>query len=217
MNEETRPHGAMTLGEWAQSQRSDLVVTSKSEPEPVMLAHNLVAVLDDIEEAREIVRKWERIQTAEAGVGFVAMGRPETASPPVARAVRRHDSGTPKTDPEKVTSHTGRRVLRGAIPGAVIGALVVGVIVAIGEPGLGPIIGAALAGAAFGFVAGGVASYVAGTGWSEAYKETFVEPEMYEVVFASIHSDDAGVIEQAAGATSEAGRFVSVDRNGQRT
>ena len=90
------------LREWAQSQRSDLVVTSKSEPEPVMLAHNLVAELDDIEVARELVRKWERIQSAEAGVGFVAMGRPETGSPQVARAVRRNDPATPKTDPEKL-------------------------------------------------------------------------------------------------------------------
>jgi hypothetical protein len=121
MNE---PSQSVTLSEWARRREPQLHISAKSEPEPVLLAHNLVAAVHDPDASRELLRKWERIQPAAAGVGFVAMssvpqadGRPSYEEPGPTRA---------EGDPQKVTGHAARRILRGAIPGGVIGAIVVG-------------------------------------------------------------------------------------------
>ena len=203
----------LTLSQWARAHNTGLTVVSKSEPEPVLLAHNLIAVVTDPEVARDLIVKWERIQPSDAGVGLVAMadaGR--HATPPS------DEPGAAKSDPEKVTGHAGRRIIVGAIPGALIGAVIVGTIVAILAPSVGAVVSGALAGAAFGFVAGAFASFVGRTGWGEAYKESFVEPESTDVVFASIHSDDPDMIAEAAKVASLPGDvLLSVDRSGHAT
>ncbi len=201
----------LTLSQWARAHNTGLTVVSKSEPEPVLLAHNLIAVVTDPEVARDLIVKWERIQPSDAGVGLVAMSSDQIrhATPP---------SGAAKSDPEKVTGHAGRRIIVGAIPGALIGALIVGTIVAILAPSVGAVVSGALAGAAFGFVAGAFASFVGRTGWGEAYKESFVEPDTTDVVFASIHSDDADMIAEAAKVASLPNDvLLSVDRDGHAT
>jgi hypothetical protein len=211
MNE---PSQSVTLSEWARRREPQLHISAKSEPEPVLLAHNLVAAVHDPDASRELLRKWERIQPAAAGVGFVAMssvpqadGRPSYEEPGPTRA---------EGDPQKVTGHAARRILRGAIPGGVIGAIVVGVIAAILMPDGGNVLGAALGGAAFGFIAGAVISVVAGSGWGEAYKESFVKPEDTVVTYASIHSDDLELIRKAAKAADvPGGTMLSVDRTGR--
>ncbi len=207
-------HTDLTLSQWARAHNTGLTVVSKSEPEPVLLAHNLIAVVTDPEVARDLILKWERIQPSDAGVGLVAMsaGGDRHATPP---------SGVPgaaKSDPEKVTGHAGRRIIVGAIPGALIGAVIVGTIVAILAPSVGAVVSGALAGAAFGFVAGAFASFVGRTGWGEAYKESFVEPDTTDVVFASIHSDDPDMIAEAAKVASLPGDvLLSVDSKGHAT
>ena len=212
MNEHAKP---VTLSEWARRREPRLHISAKSEPEPVLLAHNLVAAVHDPDASHELLRKWERIQTAAAGVGFVAMSSSPKADgqPPSKQA-----PGTVRaaTDSQRVTGHAARRIVRGAIPGGIIGAIVVGVIVAILAPDGGNVLGAALGGAAFGFVAGAVISFVAGSGWSEAYKESFVEPESTVVTYASIHSDDIDMIRKAAKvADVPGGTMLCVDRTGR--
>jgi hypothetical protein len=212
MNEHTN---SLTLCEWARRREPRLYISAKSEPEPVLLAHNLVAAVHDPDASHELLRKWERIQTAAAGVGFVAMSSSPNADgqPPSEEA-----PGTVRaaTDPQRVAGHAARRVVRGAIPGGVVGAIVIGVIVAILAPDGGNVLGAALGGAAFGFVAGAVISFVVGSGWSEAYKESFVEPASTVVTYASIHSDDIEVIRKAAKvADVPGGTMLCVDRSGR--
>jgi hypothetical protein len=179
----------------------------------VLLAHNLIAVVHEPSVSRELLRKWERIQPAAAGVGFVAMSRsPLPDDRPVDRA---------EGDPQQVTGHAARKVVRGALPGGLLGAVVIGVIAAILAPDGGNVTAAALGGAAIGFVAGAVLSFVAGSGWSEAYKESFVEPARTELTYASIHSDDIDLVRQAwkvadlPGGTllcvNQAGRSIALD------
>ena len=71
----TRETSEVTLSEWAKARDPDLFVVSKSEPEPVFMDYNLIAVSRDPQELQEVLRKWERVQPADAGVGFVAMSR----------------------------------------------------------------------------------------------------------------------------------------------
>jgi hypothetical protein len=192
-----------------------LHVSAKSEPEPVLLTHNLVAILREPDAARELLRKWERIQPAAAGVGFVAMSRTPRADgrPPYERPT---EPVRAEADPQRVTGHAARRIVRGAVPGGLIGAVVVGVIVAILTPDGGNVTAAALGGAAIGFVAGAVLSFVAGSGWSEAYQESFVEPATTELTYASIHSDDIDFVRRAMKvAELPGGTLIGVDRRGR--
>lgn len=218
MNARPMPsNDSVTLAEWAQAQEPALFVRGQSEPEPVLREHNLIARVHDPEVSRELLLKWERIQPAAAGVGFVALSRSSEPTGPNAYEAPSHAAPTAKTDPQKVTKHAGSKILRGAVPGAVIGAIVVGLIAVLMTSDAGSFVGGALGGAALGLVAGGVGSYVAGTGWSEAYKESFVEADAADVIFASIHADEADVItkavEQADGIAVDA--LVGADRHGQ--
>ena len=219
MNEETatgaRSPSPVTLSDWARTREPSLHISARSEPEPVLLEHNLIAAVHDPEVSRELLRKWERIQTAAAGVGFVAMSRSPRADgdqPYMSPASLDRAEG----DAQKVAGHAARRIVRGALPGGLIGAIVIGVIAAILAPDGGNVTAAALAGAAIGFVAGAVISFVAGSGWSEAYKESFVEPATTELTYASIHSDDLELIQHAAKvADLPGGTLLSVDRTGR--
>ena len=211
---------SITLSDWARSRDPGLHVSARSEPEPVLLAHNLIAIVHEPHVSRELLRKWERIQPAAAGVGFVAMSRSPRpdGSPPYTRPapVDRAEADRAEADPQKVTGHAARRIVRGALPGGLLGAVVIGVIAAILAPDGGNVTAAALAGAAIGFVAGAVFSFVAGSGWSEAYKESFVEPDTTELTYASIHSDDIDLVRQAANvADMPGGTLVCVDRAGR--
>jgi hypothetical protein len=175
----------------------------------------LIAIVHEPHVSRELLRKWERIQPAAAGVGFVAMSRsprPDGSPSPTRPA----PAERAEADPQEVTGHAARRIVRGALPGGLLGAVVIGVIAAILAPDGGNVTAAALAGAAIGFVAGAVFSFVAGTGWSEAYKESFVEPAMTDLTYASIHSDDIELVRQAAKvADMPGGTLICVDRAGR--
>jgi hypothetical protein len=206
---------SITLSDWARGREPGLHVSARSEPEPVLLAHNLIAIVHEPHVSRELLRKWERIQPAAAGVGFVAMARsprpdgtpPDTRSAPMDRAER---------DPQKVTGHGARRFVRGALPGGLLGAIVIGVIAAILAPDGGNVTAAALGGAAIGFVAGAVVSVVAATERSEAVEESFVQPATTELTYASIHSDDIDLVRQAAKAADmPGGTLICVDRAGR--
>jgi len=205
----------ITLSEWAKARDPDLFVVSKSEPEPVFLDYNLIAVSRDPRESRDLLRRWERVQPADAGVGFVAMSR--SSEPPAVNARVDVPSGevTTQADPQHVAGHAGRKVLRGALPGAIIGAIVLGILAGILTPDGSNVIGAALGGAAIGFAAGGVISFAMGTGWGEAYKESFIEPELADIAYSSLHTNDREMIAKAAElAKQSSDNVISVDRQG---
>jgi hypothetical protein len=205
----------ITLSEWAKARDPDLFVVSKSEPEPVFLDYNLIAVSRDPQESRDLLRKWERVQPADAGVGFVAMSR--SSEPPAVNARLDVPTGevTTQADPQQVAGHAGRKIIRGALPGAIIGAIVLGILAAILTPDEGNVIGAALGGAAIGFVAGGVISFVMGTGWGEAYKESFIEPDLADIAYSSLHTNDRQMIAKAAEvARQSSDDVISLDRQG---
>jgi hypothetical protein len=206
---------SLTLSDWARGREPGLHISARSEPEPVLLAHNLIAVVHEPAVSRELLRKWERIQPAAAGVGFVAMSRsplPDGRRPDTGVAAVDRAQG----DPQQVAGHAARRIVRGALPGGLLGAIVIGVISAILAPDGGNVTAAALGGAAIGFVAGAVLSFVAGSGWSEAYKESFVEPATTELTYASIHSDDIDLVRQAAKvADLPGGTLLRVNRAGR--
>lgn len=180
-----------TLVDWINDHVPALTVVSASEPAPVLLADNVIAVSDDPERARSILRGWERIDNADGSVGLIVMSR-GTSTPPA-------DEGV---DPERVTGHALRRIVIGALPGALIGAVVVGAVAALLTGWNGAVAGAALGGAAFGAIAGAVWSFVAGTGWSAAYTEGFVPPDTTDVVIASFHSKSSESIAAAIDSTS---------------
>ncbi len=216
MDEREHHQDVLTIGEWASRREPNLTVSSKSQPEPVLMEYNLVAVLDDPGDSREVLRKWERIQSAAAGVGFVAMSGSRAVGGPDAYRVSTNQRPVATTDAQRVSGHAGRKSFRGVLIGLVLGAVVLGLLALLLDAGVGGAIGAALGGAALGAVAGGVGSFVAGTGWSEAYKESFVDPAATDVVFASIHSDDADSISEAVRAADlPSGRLLSIDRDGR--
>ncbi|MEZ5298354.1 MAG: hypothetical protein R2697_19405 [Ilumatobacteraceae bacterium] len=198
----------IAITDWARRQAPHLDVVSASVPEPLLLAHNLVAVGSHPDEMREVLLTWERIEPADGAVGTVALG----AAPD-----RPTELGRPSgADPEGVAAHLATRAIQGGLPGAVIGAVVVALIVLALDGWSGVVIGAAIGGAAFGFVPGAVLAYTRGTGWGRAYRDAFVDPTATEVVFASIHSDDGGRIEEARSAVrAPAGvRLVRVGPDG---
>lgn len=199
-----------TLREWAQGLAPGLDVVSSSVPEPKLQAGDTLAVFRTVDDARELVLAWERIEPADESVGFVALG-----TAPDRQAERERPAGA---DPEGVTGHTLRRVLKGAIPGAAVGAAVVGVTAALITES-GAAVGGAFGGAAFGAVAGGVLTMVKGTGWSEAYEHSFVDPSATDVVVASFHSDDPARVSEAeqAALAVDGARLARVKAGGHVT
>jgi hypothetical protein len=218
MNDEftsNEDYPSITLSAWARRREPRLFISAKSEPEPVLLGHNLIAAVVDPEESHELLRKWEGLQPADAHVGFVAM----SSTPKADGHLPVEQPGGPVRaggDPQHVAGHAARRIVRGALPGGLLGAIVIGVIAAILAPDGGNVVAAALGGAAIGFVAGAVISFAVGSGWSEAYKESFVEPASTVITYASIHSDDVDTIRKAAKlADVPGGTMLCVDRSGR--
>lgn len=195
-----------TLTAWIRRQVPTLSVVSASEPTPVLLDQNLIAVSDDPERARAVLRDWERIENSDGAVGLVVLSRSATAV----------DTEADRVDPERVTGHAARRASKGAVPGALVGAVLGAVIALIVAGWGGAVIGAAFAGAALGLVAGAFASVVSGSGWSRAYTEGFVPPDAADVVIASIHSSSAESISAAIDAAPDGGdvQLFRIGRDG---
>lgn len=188
--EDDTPDDTMTLNEWAVQYAPGSYTVAASEPEAVLLAHNLIAVGRSVDAMRNIVLEWERIRAPDTAVGFVALARtpPETTPEP------------PGADPERVSGHSAQQVLRGAIPGALIGGAVIAFVVLLLAGWDTILLGALAGGAAFGAVAGAVLKFAMGTGWGAAYAESFVPPDRAELAIASIHGDDAEFLDAAVSA-----------------
>ena len=192
----------ISLTDWLDSHAASATVIAASDPVPVLHDRNLIAVGDSADDIRAVVLEWERIQSADRDVGFVALSTED------------HPASGP--DPEGVTMHATDRIVRGAIPGAVVGALAIAAVVAL-IVGWSPVVLAALAGgAAFGSVAGAVLSFTAGTGWGSAYEESFVPPRQADVMVATIHADEPSVIAEAARTVADTPgiQLIRVDGSG---
>ncbi len=196
-----------TLMGWIRNQVPTLSVVSASEPTPVLLDENLIAVSDDPERARAVLRDWERIENADGAVGLIVLSRTSGTS----------DTDADRVDPERITGHAARRTTLGAVPGVLIGAVLGALIAAFVSGGWGgAVIGGALGGAALGLVAGAFTSVVSGSGWSRAYTEGFVPPDAADVVIASIHSTSRESITAAIDAAPTDGdvKLFRIDRDG---
>lgn len=187
------PDHTITLSEWAVRHAPGSYTVAASEPEAVLLAHNLIAVGRSVDAVRDIVLEWERIRAPDTAVGFVALGPtpPEQTPEPTG------------ADPERIAGHTAERVLRGAIPGALIGGGVIAVVVLLIAGWDTIVLGALAGGAALGAVGGAVLRFAMGTGWGAAYAESFVPPDQAELAIASIHGNDAEFLDEAKSAIPE--------------
>ena len=197
----------ITLVDWVSRKAPDMSVMTASDPQPVLQRFNVMAVTGTVEAARAIVLEWERIESHDGAVGFVALGTPPD---------RRTDPEPPGTDPERVVRHAVGTANRGLIPGMLIGAVLVTLLVWVFGGSSGVLIGAAFGGAALGAVAGAFFGFASGTGWGAAYKDTFVEPGQTEVAVASIHSDAQDTIAEAVAVATDLDgvRLYGLDRTG---
>jgi hypothetical protein len=207
-NSATGRDGRLTLREWVQREMPAGDVVSMSEPEPVLLEHNAVAVSRVADAARAVVLEWERVLPEDGAVGFLARGTPPD--------VRNAELGHVERGADGVIGHAAGRILRGSIPGAVIGAIVVTVAVWIINGFSPALIGAAFGGAALGYVAGFMISFAKGTAWGAAYRDSFVDDEQTELLVASIHADDEEPISLAIDAVADVEdvELYVVDRTG---
>jgi hypothetical protein len=194
----------LTLGEFVRREMPQLQIVSMSQPEPEFASHNVVAATRDVDAARAVVLELEALEADDAKLGLVVLSK--DGSPDVV------DGGA---DPEGVTKMIASRVVIGATLGALAGALLIGGAVALFDRGATALI-AAIGGAFFGGVFGAVWVVFAGMGGSDAYRQSFIAPELSDVCVVSLHTNDAS---QAANgrerlATREWITIVDVDVNG---
>ena len=187
----------------------NLAVVSTSNPEPVLLRYNVVAVFDATEAAREAVVALEGLERDDASIGVTVLGDHDPADVV---------SETDRVDAEGVTREVMPRAVVGGIIGAIVGAVVVGVIAGIiagGAAAIGGAIGGALLGAPIGAVWGAFVKM----GGSDAYRQTFVAPQHRDLTLVSLHTDDAA---EAAAAVDRLAQMTSrdvlvLDRDGRAT
>lgn len=191
----------------------DLHIVSVSHPDPVFREHNLIAVTDHEDVAREMVVALEADMDDDAGIGVVVLSAHPDAGPD-------HPEGHHAVDPERVTGQAARRIALGGPIGAIVAALLIGGLTAVFTAGVAPAV-AAGAGAAFvGFVYGATYVTFAKLGGSDAYRQTFLPPEVVDVAFVALHTDRPDVLERARERLADHHhdddvRLVEVDRSGR--
>jgi hypothetical protein len=195
----------VTLVAWANHHAPHLCEVSNSNPTATLQRHNLVAITDDVEAARAVALDFERTTPEDNDTTMLVLGH----------SVDRES--THEADPEGVTAHAARRSLIGGVPGAVVFALVIGLGVWLITGHAGVTAGAALGASFFGFYSVAVWSFVIGTGQSEAYQQSFIDPDAAEAIVVALHVEDPTLIEQARGSVSgdDKVRLFVVDERGQ--
>jgi hypothetical protein len=196
---------SLTLIEWARRQAPRLAEVSNSNPNAMLLDHNLVAITDDIEAARVVALDFERTTSTGTDTTMLVLGHPVDRE------------ATHEADPEGVTTHAAKRTLLGGIPGAAVFAAILGVGVWFVTGNAAITAGAALGGAIFGFYVAGVWSYVIGTGQSEAYQDGFIDPNAADAIVVALHLDDRTLIDEARRSVSgeDRVRLFEIDRHGE--
>ena len=171
----------MTLREFAEREFMGLDIVSVSQPEPVLLERNVMAVTDDVEQARAAVVALEDLEIDDARLGLVLL------EPPHAWGTEWHEPG--HADTEGVAKLAAIRAAIGAVIGAMSGGALVGLVAAAmggGSTGLAGAFVGALAGAVF----GAIICVFAGLGGSTVYADTFVEDTDSHVCLVSLHTND---------------------------
>ncbi|HMK11241.1 MAG TPA: hypothetical protein VK461_06650 [Acidimicrobiales bacterium] len=172
----------MTLREFAEQEFKGLEIVSVSEPEPILLDRNVMAVTDDVDMARAAVVALEDLEPDGARLGLVVLGAAHLWGPDW------HEGPSWKTDPEGATGPASRAPM-GAVTGAIIGALVVGLLAALlgnGDTGMVGMIVGAIAGGVIGAI---VAAITAIRG-SDADRGTSVSPREKHLCLVSLHTND---------------------------
>ncbi len=193
-----RRSGRVTLGEFVRRELPHLHIASISQPEPELARHNVVAATQDVDAARAAVLQLEALEADDAKLGFVVLSAGGTP-----------DSVAGGADPERVTRTVaipgfGGRRDRGAGRSVALGGAT-----ALFAEGSTALV-AALGGAFIGGVFGAIWVVFARMGGSDAYRQSFVAPELTDVCIVSLHTDDA---REAVDADVSAGRqFVADDR-----
>jgi hypothetical protein len=218
MNDEERRRAAPTPGaasehdpvnftDWAREKIPHLSEVSNSNPDATLRRRNLIAVTDDIEQARVVALDFERTTAPDNDTTMLVLGH----------AVDRES--THQADPEGVTTHAVKRGLLGGIPGAIVFALVIGVGVWLITGNAALTAGAAAGATFFGFYSTAVWSFVIGTGQSEAYQQGFVDPDAAEAILVAFHTDDPALIDDARKSVGHGGglRLYEVDARGELT
>lgn len=194
-----------SVAEWLE-RRSGRQAELQSDPPPAWEAHNVVVTATDPRVARHVIRDWERVdapdrQVADRRVGFVVLGPPDSRGTP---------SGAHAPSTEGSDSTIARHFLATAAPGLVVGMVIGAVLVGAGAAlimgTVGAVIGGALGGAAFGGPIGAVWSFVRSSGWSSAYRQSFVGGREDSLYVATFHTDDRHAAEfaQLSAAAQEA-------------
>ena len=202
-----RRSGRLTLGEFVRRELPHLHIASISQPEPEFARHNIVAATPDIDAARAAVLELEALEADDAKLGFVVLSAGGAADGVAGRA-----------DPERVTRTVATRALAGGAIGALVGALLLGGISALFADGSTALV-AALGGACIGGVFGAIWVVFAKMGGSDAYRQSFVAPELTDVCIVSLHTDDAreAVDARRQLAARSSMTIIDVDRDGTRT
>lgn len=192
---------------WAKAKIPHLSEVSNSNPSASLLRHNLVAVTGDAQTARAIALDFERGADDDTDFSMLVLGHAED----------REDKH--QADPEGVTTHAAKRGLLGGVPGAVVAALIIGIGVWLVTDSFAATAGAAIGGAIFGFYVGAVWSYVIGTGQSDAYTQSFVDPDAADAILVAIHSNDPSLVDEVRRSVghSDGVRFYDVDEQGELT
>ena len=205
-----RPAG-VALGEFVRRRLPDLRVVSMSQPEPIFARHNVVAVTSDVDAARKAVVELEGLHVDDA----TKLGMP-TLGLVVLSKDGQGDIVDGRADPEGLTGMVASRVLVGGAIGAVVGALVIGLVTALLSEASTAVV-AAVGGALVGGTFGAIWVVFAGMGGSDAYRQTFIAPELSDVCLVSLHSDDAGQVARARERLAEREwiKMVDVDASGE--
>lgn len=164
------------LSEWARRLAPHLDVLSASAPEPELQDGDVIAVFVAVDDARLLMHSWERIESADRSVGFVALGKTPEGSTTDASAA---------ADPEGVTRDAAIRALTGGAVGAGIGVGIAAIIGFVAGWGTGAVAGA-LGAAVFGAVVGALIAYVLRSGWGDGYLQSYVDPEATELAVCAL-------------------------------
>jgi hypothetical protein len=199
------PDPPVTLAAWAHHHAPHLSEVSNSNPDAMLKRHNLVAITADIEAARVVALDFERTTSPDNDTTMLVLGH----------SVER--AATHEADPEGVTGHAARRMLIGGIPGAIVFAAIIGVGVWLLTRNAAVTAGGAIGAAFFGFYSTAVWSFVIGTGQSEAYQQSFIDPDAAEAVIVALHVDDRTFVDEARRSVSSEDRvqLFELDERGE--
>jgi hypothetical protein len=201
--ERTRRPQRLTLGEFVRREVPHMRIASISQPEPELARHNVVAATRDIDVARSAVVELEALEADDAKLGFVVLSSDGEA-----------DLVDGRADPEGVTGMVAPRILVGGAIGALVGALVVGGLTALFASATSALL-AAVGGVFIGGTFGAIWVVFSGMGGSDAYRQSFIAPELTDVCIVSLHTDDAHEAAQGRDRLTGSEWLTVVDVDGQ--